>query len=88
MQKRAVILVTVTCATVLLANRYTSADSLYSIVESGTPAPGSGRTFLSFGQLDGLAPAISGENVAFGAVTNGGSGYYASKMLGQDPNAR
>ncbi|MCH7840402.1 MAG: hypothetical protein IID38_09245 [Planctomycetes bacterium] len=49
MTERAIILATVTCATCLLANLYTRADSLRTMVDHGMIAPGSGCEFLNFG---------------------------------------
>lgn len=47
------------------------------IAQPGQPAPGNTGRFKSFGQLDGADPAISGENVAFLAITEQGGGIYA-----------
>ena len=47
------------------------------IAKEGDPAPGGTGNFRNFGQLNGLDPAISGENIAFGAVSEGSVGIYA-----------
>ncbi|MCH7885396.1 MAG: hypothetical protein IIC01_09120, partial [Planctomycetes bacterium] len=49
------------------------------IADTNTLVPGapSPRTFMNFGQLGGVSPSISGENVAFKGVWLGGGGVYA-----------
>ncbi len=63
---------------VVIGGAWALADSvekspLRIIADTDTPVPGlEGATFLSFGQLDGVDPAISGRNVAFVGVFPGG----------------
>ena len=54
------------------------AGSLQVIAMYGDPAPGGGGTFRVFGQLDGVDPGISGENIVFaGGVPGVGFGIFA-----------
>ena len=76
MAPRASILLTMTCAAFLLADGYTRADSLRTIVERGMIAPESGREFLSFEQLEGVGPTVSGTNIAFSGGGIGTNGVY------------
>ncbi len=54
------------------------------IADTDTPVPGQGRaTFMSFGQLDGVDPAISGRNVVFGACCpTGVYGWFDGELRG------
>ena len=48
---------------------------LVTIADSTTPVPGQpGLIFQNFGQLGGISPSISGENVAFLGIWSGGGG--------------
>ncbi|MCH8824206.1 MAG: hypothetical protein IH984_11950 [Planctomycetes bacterium] len=47
-----------------------------SIAQSDEPAP-NGETFVTFRGLNGVSPSISGENIAFGAVTTFSTGIFA-----------
>ncbi len=47
-----------------------------SIAQSDQPAP-NGETFVTFRGLSGVSPSISGENIAFGAVTTFSTGIFA-----------
>ena len=54
------------------------AQPVQIIAEYSQRAPGDSGNFRIFSTLENsYSPAISGENVAFGAVTDGGSGIYA-----------
>jgi hypothetical protein len=60
----------------LLAGFVHAAD-LEFVAQYGRPAPAGRGNYRVFGILDGYSPAISGGNVAFGAITDGASGIYA-----------
>lgn len=61
----------------LLAGRV-QGEVLQVIADINTVLPGATGPFFSFLQLQGVDPAISGENVAFGGCVEGtGCGYYA-----------
>lgn len=53
------------------------AEHLRKVAAYMDPAPGESGNFRIFGTLNGFSPAIDGNNVAFGAGTDGGAGIYA-----------
>lgn len=53
------------------------ADELRTIADVDTVAPGGTGNFTNFGKLAGFSPAISGDNIAFGAGTEQSAGIYA-----------
>ncbi|MFQ5495346.1 MAG: hypothetical protein ACE5EX_08175 [Phycisphaerae bacterium] len=48
-----------------------------ALARAGQLAPGDTGRFKSFGGLQGFSPSIDGDNIAFGAFTDGGGGIYA-----------
>ena len=66
------------CAgTLCVVGRAHAVPTLVAIAVHDDLAPGGTGDFSSFGQLDGVSPAIDGENMAFGAVTDTSAGIYA-----------
>ena len=51
--------------------------SLGIVAQSGQPAPTGRGLYRGLGVVNGYSPAVSGRNVAFGALTDGASGMYA-----------
>lgn len=64
-------------ATVLPVAVRAEERSLRAIARAGMPAPGDSGNFLNFGQLNGVDPNISGQNIVFGASTEQSGGIYA-----------